>query len=69
MKEETIAIGGMSCGHCVMAVRKALEKVGGLAVREVSIGVARIAFEGDRVSPEEVDRAVAAAGYQVIGRE
>jgi copper chaperone CopZ len=69
MKEEIIAIRGMSCQHCVMAVRKELEKVEGLVVREVSVGAARIALDIGKISPGAVDRAVAAAGYQVIGRE
>ena len=68
MKEETIAIEGMSCGHCVTAVRKELEKIPGVIVREVSVGSARIAFRSGEVAPESVDRAVAAAGYRVTGR-
>lgn len=69
MKEETILIGGMSCGHCVMAVRKELEKIPGITVREVSVGSARILFQSGEVAPEAVDRAVATAGYRVTARE
>ena len=37
-----LSIGGMSCGHCVQAVHKALQQVPGIAVEEVTIGEARI---------------------------
>jgi copper chaperone len=69
MNDETIFINGMSCGHCVMAVRKELESVPGLAVREVTVGRANITYEAGAVTPEAIDRAVAAAGYTVTGRE
>lgn len=41
MKQE-FQIAGMSCGHCVKAVRAALEQVNDVSVLEVSIGGATI---------------------------
>lgn len=38
----TLAIDGMSCGHCVQAVTKALSAVAGVKVRSVVVGSAVI---------------------------
>lgn len=35
--QTTLKITGMTCGHCVAAVTKALEKVPGVAKAEVSL--------------------------------
>ncbi|MFZ4574879.1 MAG: heavy-metal-associated domain-containing protein [Phycisphaerales bacterium] len=40
--EVTIAIAGMSCEHCVRAVRDALAAVPGLLVKSVEIGRASV---------------------------
>lgn len=59
----TLSISGMSCGHCVRRVSKALASVEGLGVREVEVGRAVVDDGGD---PGRVTRAIAAvrdAGY------
>ena len=38
----TLAIDGMTCGHCVQAVTKALSAVPGVTVRAVAVGSAVI---------------------------
>lgn len=38
----TLAIDGMSCGHCVQAVTKALSAVPGVQVKSVAVGSAVI---------------------------
>lgn len=38
----TLAIDGMTCGHCVQAVTKALSTVPGVTVRSVAVGSAVI---------------------------
>jgi copper chaperone len=43
----SLTIDGMHCGHCVAAVRQALESVPGVAVRDVRIGEATIETQGD----------------------
>jgi len=37
MVEKTLTIDGMSCQHCVMAVRKELELAGGITVQHVEV--------------------------------
>lgn len=65
-RERTIEIGGMSCGHCVMAVRAALSAVEGVQVSEVRIGAAKVAFDDATVSDDLVADAVRDAGYDVL---
>ena len=52
----SLAIDGMSCGHCVRSVRETLAAVPGIAVGGVAVGSATI----DVSESGAVDRAVAA---------
>ena len=42
METLTLSISGMTCGHCVASVRRALEAVPGVAVENVRIGSAEL---------------------------
>lgn len=66
MNRMTLSIGGMSCGHCVSAVRRALEGVEGVKVEEVSVGQATIAYEPGTATPERITEAIADEGYAVL---
>ncbi len=66
MIEREFMIDGMSCQHCVMAVRKELAKVQGVEVRDVRIGSASVAFDETRVDAARVEAAIADAGYRVL---
>lgn len=58
----SLAIEGMSCGHCVARVSKALTGVAGIEVMSVSVGGAQLRV----VNPASANAAVAAlaeAGY------
>jgi copper chaperone len=58
-----LEIEGMSCGHCVAAVTHALRALPGVEVTNVSVGAAQVAYEADKVSPEDIVLAVEDAGY------
>jgi copper chaperone CopZ len=58
-----LKIEGMHCGGCVKRVRKSLEKVQGLLIDDVTIGIARLRMVGAQQA--EVIRAVEQAGYRV----
>lgn len=59
-----INIEGMTCGHCVKAVEKALSAVPGVsAVKEVSLERAEAVLEG-RPDPQAVVAAIEEEGYQ-----
>ena len=59
----TLAISGMSCGHCVAAVKSALDAVPGVAVQNVTIGSATLALEPS-TNPDTALEAVREAGYE-----
>jgi copper ion binding protein len=63
MESLTLNVAGMSCGHCVGRVEKALNEVPGVEVEKVSIGSARVLFDAGRTSPAAIAQAVVDAGY------
>ena len=65
MAEATIKIEGMSCGHCVMRVKKAIETLGGVTEADVNIGAARVKYDESRAKREDIEAAVEAAGYTI----
>ena len=66
MKTQELTIQGMSCGHCVMHVRKALAKLNGLNVESVEIGKALVNFDETIVTREHVAKAIEEAGYKLV---
>ena len=65
MKTEKIKIEGMTCGHCVMAVKKELSKLE-LESFDVQIGSAKVSFDESKVNIELIEKAIEEAGYKVI---
>lgn len=64
MEQTTIAVQGMSCGHCVAAVKGALARLDGVEVRDVKIGSATVAYDPAKVSTDQIAGAIAEEGYQ-----
>ena len=63
-----VRVEGMTCQHCVRAVFTALTAVEGITRADVSIGSAEVEHDG-RVTVEQLQRAIAVAGYRVAGGE
>jgi copper chaperone len=59
-----LTIAGMTCGHCVSAVREALGALPGVEVDHVRIGHASLLLEPGTASPAAVIEAIREAGYQ-----
>ncbi len=66
MKQETLKIEGMSCGHCVMAVKKELSKLENVKVNDVQIGSADVEFDETKVNEKILADAIEEAGYKVV---
>ena len=64
MINEKIKIDGMSCGHCIMAVRKELSRLP-LKIKDVSIGSAEIEYDETKLTSDEIKRAINKAGYSI----
>ena len=65
--ELTFKIEGMSCQHCVMRVKKALESVKGVKSAGVEIGSAKV--ECTDCKKEDLIEAITKAGYTVVQLE
>lgn len=64
MKQVKLDVSGMSCGHCVHAVREALAGVPGVKVEAVRIGSAALSFDETRATVGDLVDAVSDAGYE-----
>ncbi len=69
MKSAELKIEGMSCGHCIMAVRKELGKLAGVEVDDVQIGSAKVRLDETTVALDQLNQAVSNAGYRVVSVE
>ena len=65
MRQHTLQIDGMSCGHCVSRVQKALTKVAGVHVDQVEVGSARVTYDPAAVPFEDIRLAVEDAGFDL----
>lgn len=63
MQDLKLSIEGMSCNHCVHAVRGRLEKTPGVEVRDVKIGSADLRFDPAKTSVDDIEEAIADEGY------
>ena len=65
--KKTITIEGMSCGHCVGHVKKALEAVSGVASVEVNLSEKQAWVEvSSEVKDDVLKDVIEDAGYDVV---
>ncbi|WP_440956416.1 heavy-metal-associated domain-containing protein [Methanosarcina sp. Mfa9] len=66
--QEAIRVEGMSCGHCVMTVKKAIESLEGVKEANVSLEDKKAVVEYDekKVELEDIRAAVKEAGYEPV---
>jgi copper chaperone CopZ len=62
----TLRISGMTCTHCVGAVRRALEETAGVNSASVDLeaGTAEVDYDPALANPRELTSVVADAGYE-----
>ena len=63
MNRTTLKIDGMSCGHCVTSVKRALEGLDGVTVGSVAVGRATVEYDPAVASTDRIVEAVSNAGY------
>lgn len=61
----SMRVEGMSCQHCVRAVRDALAEVPGVEVRSVEVGAATVAYDPSQTTTAQIADAVRDAGYEL----
>lgn len=66
MAEISLKIEGMSCQHCVMSVKKAVDSVEGVDSSDVSVGSAKVVFDDAKTGKDTIIQAVQNAGYKIV---
>ena len=64
--KQIIKIAGMTCQHCVMAVKKELQKLD-LENLDVKIGEVAVEFDKTKTKEESIKASIEEAGYTVVG--
>ncbi len=64
--KKILSIDGMSCGHCVMRVKTALEATAGVTNVAVDLSSGKAVVEGEGLDANMLKGAVVNAGYTVI---
>ena len=63
MERLNLTIEGMTCEHCVRAVRGRLEKTPGVNVSDVTIGSALLDYDPAKTNIDDIEEAIADEGY------
>jgi copper chaperone len=66
MKELTLHITGMSCGHCLHAVNQALVEKPGLRLESLRMGRAVVSYDERQTDPAAIEALIADAGYTAV---
>lgn len=66
MKIQELQIEGMTCGHCIMHVKKELSRLPHVQVDDVQIGKARVQYDDAKVSVMDFAEAIKRAGYRLV---
>lgn len=67
MRHLTLHIEGMSCGHCLNAVNRALTGLPGLEIESVTIGRADLRYDERAMDLARIEAAVTQAGFRATG--
>jgi copper chaperone len=65
MAEISLTIEGMSCNHCVMSVKKAVESIEGIQSSDIAVGAARVVYDDSKTDRGAIALAIVNAGYKV----
>jgi len=65
MTDATILIDGMSCMHCAMRVKKAIEALPGITSLHVEVGKAALGYDESQTSRPDIEAAIIKAGYTI----
>ena len=65
MADATILIDGMSCMHCAMRVKKAIEALSGISSLNVEVGKAELNYDETQTSRSDIEAAIIKAGYKI----
>ena len=69
MEQLNLSIEGMTCEHCVRAVRNRLATTPGIEVEDVRVGAARLRYDPQRTNVDEIEDLIADEGYTAFVAE
>lgn len=64
--KKTLIVEGMSCGHCVMSVKKAVGALNGVMEVEVDLATKKVEVDGENLNDSLIKEAIEDAGYDVL---
>ncbi len=65
MTDLTLTIGGMSCQHCVAAVKRSIDSIEGVESTDIAVGSANVSYDESKTSKEAIIDAVTKGGYTI----
>ncbi len=65
MAETIIDIDGMTCQHCVMRVKNAIEGLGDIKDLKVEIGKAKVTYDETKIQKTDIENAIIKSGYRI----
>ncbi|CAG4920506.1 MULTISPECIES: heavy-metal-associated domain-containing protein [Acidithrix] len=64
METKSYKVEGMTCGHCVAAVKGEIDKVAGVSQVDVDLETKLVVVSGEKLDDAEIFNAVDEAGYE-----
>jgi copper chaperone len=64
MKTLQLTIDGMTCGHCVGEVTKALAGLKTVVVNRITVGQANISYNPEIITLQTITQTIRKAGYE-----
>ena len=67
MQKVSLEVSGMTCGHCELALKNAMEDIGARAVKvSAQQGLAEVEYDPDKVTLQAIREEIAQAGFEVM---
>ena len=66
MERVNFELSGMTCGHCVSSVAKALQGIDGVQIEKVAINRVTVGVDSGRTSSQAIAKRLGDVGYPVV---
>lgn len=66
MKEITLKVEGMSCGHCVNAIEGTLKNLGASGKVDLAEKAVSISYDESKLSLDKIKEAIEDQGYDIV---
>ncbi|MEB3102318.1 copper chaperone CopZ [Ferviditalea candida] len=65
MRNVTLQVEGMSCGHCVKAVEGAMKEIGASGKVDLAAKTVAVEYDESKITLEQIKEAIEDQGYEV----